>query len=273
MLAETTEEAQQRDAFGHTVQGILQEQMRSEVPAVQSDELSLESETFLRQYVAMNQPVLIKGGAFHMEAMAWSDYRFLTTDLGREVVQAAPVPYAKNMGLPGAVDGTLSEMLASPQVWRSEEPDSNEPQTPPLYVFDASVLRRRRDLVKASAPLRQSFMEKHCSHVRVPQLGVGFRGAGAPMHTHHAAVNASYAGRKRWFLIPPEAAAWSLDPAGTWEQTAEYRELRNSGKLFEVVQECGDILFVPEGWGHATILDSYAVGVAQEFVPWASING
>ena len=39
------------------------------------------------------------------------------------------------------------------------------------------------------------------------------------------------------FLIPPEAAAWSLDPAGTWEQTAEYRELRNSGKLFEVVQE------------------------------------
>ena len=24
-------------------------------------------------------------------------------------------------------------------------------------------------------------------------------------------------------------------------------------------QECGDILFVPEGWGHATILDSYAV--------------
>ncbi|CAE7211717.1 ANKRD52 [Symbiodinium sp. KB8] len=273
MLAETAEEAQQRDAFGHTVQGILQEQTRSEVPAVQSDELSLESEAFLRQYVAMNQPVLIKGGAFHMEAMAWSDYRFLTTDLGREVVQAAPVPYAKNMGLPGAVDGTLSEMLASPQVWRSEEPDSNEPQTPPLYVFDASVLRRRRDLVKASAPLRQSFMEKHCSHVRVPQLGVGFRGAGAPMHLGGLMTFTGFRVLGFGFLIPPEAAAWSLDPAGTWEQTAEYRELRNSGKLFEVVQECGDILFVPEGWGHATILDSYAVGVAQEFVPWASING
>ena len=34
----------------------VQEQMRSEVAAVQSDELSLESETFLRQYVAMNNP-------------------------------------------------------------------------------------------------------------------------------------------------------------------------------------------------------------------------
>ena len=42
------------------------------------------------------------------------------------------------------------------------------------------------------------------------------------------------------FLIPPEAASWSLDPAGTWEQTAEYQELRKSGKLFEVVQEHAD---------------------------------
>ncbi|CAE7332338.1 unnamed protein product, partial [Symbiodinium natans] len=272
-LAESKKEAQDPDTFGHTVESILREQMRSDVPTIQSEQLSLESEAFLRQYVSVNQPVLIKGGAWHMEAMSWSDYRFLESALGREVVQAAPVPYAKNMGLPGAVEGTLSEMLKSPKVWRAEDASSSDPESPPLYVFDATVLRRRRDLMKASAPLRQVFMEKYCSHVRMPQLGVGFRGAGAPMHTHHAAVNASYAGQKRWFLMPPESASWSLDPAGTWERTPEFQALRESGKLLEVVQECGDILFVPEGWGHATVLDSYAVGVAQEFVPWASING
>ena len=50
----------------------VQEQMRSEVAAVQSDELSLESETFLRQYVAMNQPVLPLGCLRHSELrLSW----------------------------------------------------------------------------------------------------------------------------------------------------------------------------------------------------------
>lgn len=70
-----------------------------------------------------------------------------------------------------------------------------EPMKPPSYIFDASVLRRRRDVVKRATCLHTAFMERHCSHVRVPQFGVGFRGAGAPMHTHHAALNASFAGR------------------------------------------------------------------------------
>ncbi len=73
-----------------------------------------------------------------------------------------------------------------------------EPLKPPSYIFDASVLRRRRDVVKRATCLSTAFMERHCSHVRVPQFGVGFRGAGAPMHTHHAALNASFAGRVFW---------------------------------------------------------------------------
>ena len=36
-----------------------------------------------------------------LDAMRWSDYRHLQADLGNEVVQAAPVPYSKNMGLSG----------------------------------------------------------------------------------------------------------------------------------------------------------------------------
>ena len=45
------------------------------------------------------------GGAMHLEAMSWSDYRHLLSDLGNEVVQAAPVPYSKNMGLSGGGNG------------------------------------------------------------------------------------------------------------------------------------------------------------------------
>jgi len=242
----------------------------NEIPTVEADAFSFETE-FIPSYVAVNRPLLIKGGALHLDAMRWSDYRHLQADLGNEVVQAAPVPYSKNMGLSGGVEAPLVELLSSPDVWRSEEPTPGvpEPMKPPSYIFDASVLRRRRDVVKRATCLHTAFMERHCSHVRVPQFGVGFRGAGAPMHTHHAALNASFAGRKRWFLSPPEVASWSLDPVAVTEMKSQ----KDSGFLLEFEQEPGDLLFVPEGWGHATLLQSYAVGVAQEFVPWTSIHG
>lgn len=63
---------------------------------------------FIASYVSLNRPVLIKGGAMHLEAMSWSDYRHLLMDMGSEVVQAAPVPYSKNMGLLGAMEAPLS---------------------------------------------------------------------------------------------------------------------------------------------------------------------
>ncbi|CAK9077983.1 Bifunctional arginine demethylase and lysyl-hydroxylase psr-1 (Phosphatidylserine receptor 1) [Durusdinium trenchii] len=260
------------DAYGHSVESILDSQALKEVPEVSAEDISMESD-FIASYVSLNRPVLIKGGAMHLEAMSWSDYRHLLMDMGSEVVQAAPVPYSKNMGLLGAMEAPLSELLSSPKIWRSEEADEKAASEPPSYVFDASVLRRRRDLVKKASALTTSFMERHCSHVRVPQFGVGFRGAGAPMHTHHAALNASFAGRKRWLLCPPEAASWDLEPVCSWWQSDRYQRQRESGLLLEFQQEPGDLLFVPEGWGHATILESYAVGVAQEFVPWSSING
>ena len=63
---------------------------------------------FVRNHVALNRPVLMKGAAAQLEAMAWADYRHLLQDLGKEVVQAAPVPYAKNMGLLGGTEAPLS---------------------------------------------------------------------------------------------------------------------------------------------------------------------
>ncbi|CAJ1331272.1 unnamed protein product [Effrenium voratum] len=174
------------------------------------------------------------------------------------------------------MNAPLSQLLSSPKLWRSESAASGAASgaegEAPCYVFDAAVLRRRSELAEKALPLTRAFMKEHCSHVRQPQFGVGFRGAGAPMHTHHAALNASLAGRKRWFLMPPEVAGWTLDPVAGWEGSEDFERKRKAG-LWEVTQEAGDLLFVPEGWGHATILDSYAVGVAQEFVPWSSVNG
>lgn len=92
----------------------------------------------------------------HLKAMAWSDYRHLLADLGEERMAAAPVPYAKHLGLPGAMEAPLHELLASPQIWRPESGDVEAPS----YVFDATVLRRRRDVAKSASRLGTSFMER-----------------------------------------------------------------------------------------------------------------
>eukprot|EP00438_Fugacium_kawagutii_P021395 Skav232442 [mRNA] locus=scaffold189:325251:329924:- [translate_table: standard] len=124
------------DTFGHSVKAILELQQLSAVPTVEetrhgAEAFSFDSD-FIPSYVAVNRPLLIKGGAMHLEAMSWSDYRYLQEDLGREVVQAAPVPYSKNMGLSGGgagVEAPLAELLSSPKVWRSEEPNSEVPRS------------------------------------------------------------------------------------------------------------------------------------------------
>merc|ERR1712176_1446665 len=120
-----------------------------------------------------------------------------------------------------------------------------------------------------------STRDTHLAYVRQPQLGVGFRNAGAPMHMHHSALNALFAGKKRWWLVPPSASFWSFEPMAGWPSSKLYADLREKGLVFESVQQAGDLMFVPEGWGHATLLEGdnqgYGVGIGQEFIPNSSI--
>ena len=102
--------------------------------------------------------------------------------------------------------------------------------------------------------------------------------AGAHVHAHGAAWNVLVHGRKRWFLFPPHTpplfaavlrAGGLLEPqfgrpALEWFRT-EYPILRSSPIApLEVIQEPGDIVWVPERWGHAVLNLEPSVGFAME---------
>ena len=80
------------------------------------------SNVVVRQKSRGSVPEFLAGGAMHLEAMSWSDYRHLLADLGNEVVQAAPVPYSKNMGLSGGGNGGL--FWANRPIIQSQQPES-----------------------------------------------------------------------------------------------------------------------------------------------------
>ena len=90
---------------------------------------------------------------------------------------------------------------------------------------------------------------------------------GAPLHWHSDAWNACAHGQRRWFLFPPEIAIYTNIPFKQWWQE-EYPKLSEERKPLECMQRGGDVLFVPNHYGHGTYSVQESVGVAVEFASW-----
>ena len=73
-------------------------------------------------------------------------------------------------------------------------------------------------------------------------------------------------GRKRWFLSPPSQAVFSMMPAHAWVNEQLPRLRAANATLYECEQRGGDMLIVPDGWGHLTYNLETSIGVAQEFM-------
>ena len=106
-------------------------------------------------------------------------------------------------------------------------------------------------------------------------LLLGGNGSSVGFHAHADSVVALLYGVKRWFLFPPDAAPrprWR-DPRGmvTWaerrasgEGDAAAAGSESGSELIECVQRTGELLYVPEGWYHATLNYGETLAVAQQ---------
>lgn len=145
------------------------------------------------------------------------------------------------------------------------------PQTPlflcdePSYVFDSSVIREHRHLFatlldEIPTPLRAT---EH----GLEQFILGPAGSGSMPHFHGKAANLLLFGLKIWVIVPPGGAAFYDGTALSW-----FRESfgRNGGfsagsnrRFYAALQQPGDVLVVPEHWGHAVLnlADSFAIAI------------
>ena len=90
-----------------------------------------------------------------------------------------------------------------------------------------------------------------------PQFYLGPPLSGSPDHFHGPAINGLAFGAKLWRLKPPWRADYSSVPAFAAFQRAD-------PGARACVQRAGDVLFVPNNWGHAVLNLETAVGVAAE---------
>ena len=172
---------------------------------------------------------------------------------GELKVRVGSIPYASQFALPSQ---------SVPVSWYLNS--SAGGVTEPLYLFEdvfTSTDPIARKLV-GDFHLRE-YLLRHSSNV-IPtsfQFYVGGAGTGAPFHFHADAFNFLVHGSKRWFLLKPEDAVYSRKPTLRWFRE-DYESMKH--RLVECVQQAGDVLHVPTGWGHAVLNVQESIGAALE---------
>jgi len=100
--------------------------------------------------------------------------------------------------------------------------------------------------------------------------------SGRGFHAHKRSLSVLLTGRKRWAIYPPHQVPSDgfnpLENLHDWREQVLPRLTSSDLAPYEVVQEAGQAVYVPEGWYHATQTLS-AESVSVRFTPADEENG
>ena len=229
------------------------------------------------KYLAARRPVMLRGAGLKLQQRDGCLRDAFVRVFGSELLEVGRIPYASEI--------SRSSVSVAEHVRRSLKVSGHRPadlSAAQNYAFDNQFLFREIELkhahigvllphlTSAQAEMSAMFWPEGPEAAGVepkppgysPQFFLGPPGSGAPWHYHFAAANVLAYGRKRWFLTPPGNAHFSTTPSAVWFEK-EYAQ--SSPKPMECVQEAGDLLLVPNFWGHATLNIETSIGTAFEF--------
>ena len=212
---------------------------------------SITSDEFLHTVRSRRRPAIFRGAAANWAAFSTWTKEYLVATAGNASVDSVPIPYSSLDG-----NGVAPERMSFADFIQKNE--SGPRRNPPSYVFDKSLLIEYQELLD---DLEWPPMFENFTTHGPQQFIVGPEASGAPMHFHVEAFNAAIIGRKRWFFLPPAYTFWSHKPVSTWFGS-DYAKVPDP--LFQCVQGPGDIIYVPEAYGHAVLNVEDSVAVASE---------
>ena len=259
-----------------------------DIDVVEASEVSPED--VIRDYLSIAKPVLLRGAAAHWPAMEGWTLEGLAT-AAAEVnasFSVGAIPYAQSFGLDAHVT-TLADFIRDHMPTQPPAREDNHGaggEAAPMYLFEPVVLERALPSLAGSVDDTR-FFHSHRIMPDLHQLIVGPQGSGSPLHFHLDAWNGLVFGRKRWELVAPTAArysskhprAWLMEDHGVAMQDNAFlaeQAARGNGAVAQAlvpdarplscVQEAGDVMYVPRGWGHLVLNTKPSAGVAVEFL-------
>lgn len=209
-------------------------------------------DVFEKHYVAARRPLLIRGGV----RMSVSDKVKFTKEglldvAGSRKVWAFSTPYEGDFRDVAPVEMSLEDYTD----FLDQRDLSDEIRQNFSYVFE----RLPDDEGPLSFARSPPKLFKDQILLRSAQFTLGGQLMGSPLHYHVDAVNSLIFGKKLWFLKPPAEQEF--------RKTVVYEDLVKTGgpQGLRVIQEGGDLLYVPQDWAHGALCISQCVGLAHEF--------
>jgi hypothetical protein len=258
----------------------------AQVPVVDARQLTRAD--FVERFESRGQPVLLSNATAAWAALAspsrrWTRSYLRTSEAGRLPVDLSSMPYQPGVGGAARARPTLADFLESMLVEAGTDENSTRTprgaSQPPPFVFDGGRLLSTslgEDVTPHPAVLRVDGLPGGVDGAVLQQLSVSPALAGAHPHFHGTAYNALVVGIRRWALVPPAHATFTLQPALEYFSTLRHgsADPRHRAALvgseplppwLDVVQRPGDVLYVPSQWQHATISLAESVAVAVEY--------
>lgn len=228
-------------------------------------------EELITQYLSISRPVLIRN-ATNSKVMKKLHQLWQRNKLVKEysdiVLNEVSVPFAESFGYDQPSQTTLRAFLDKMTKLHKKQQQVRDIMTltPPTYIFQ-SLPRNSPLLAHFVIPRVLDESKTEISTEKI-QFYVGGALSGAPPHFHRTAWNALIYGRKRWFIFPPRDSFYSKVHVWDWWRYQYRNEAVKTA--WECVQYPGDVIVLPDMWGHAVINLRESVGVASEFVYGAS---
>ena len=230
---------------------------------------SLSPDEFVRDFLSVGRPVIIRG-AIKAGSQRWKNVfemlrrdTMLSEDYRHTKFSNSTIPYGSSFSMPeNEVElGDFVEYMDN--VARA-----------PGYIFNAlSPLEGRPDKKSYGMGAFQRLLtipdvaNPRMTTIDIPdtfQLFVEPMHSGSPVHFHHAAINCLVYGQKRWFVFPPNRSFYSTHHV-LHRFKSDYPKLQGEQRPYEIIQNGGDIMYVPDHYGHAVLNLQASVGFAFEF--------
>jgi hypothetical protein len=222
----------------------------TEIATVTIDQM--DPDRWLRDFHWIRRPILIKNVVNDSwPAVKRWERKNLVEGFGTESVITSRVPHGY-----GTYGFKFKSMKEHIEYMREDN------HSLPMYSFDIWLMAKRPEL-KTHYKVPFERLPDLVEFGTRSQFITGPRRSGTPMHVHCTAINIAVYGRKRWFLYPPaNSGTDSLHPI-EWIQSEQYKQRAP----IEVLQEAGDLIYVPALWGHAVLNLEETVAFALEFNP------
>lgn len=237
----------------------------------------ITADEVFHKYIARNTPIMIRGLLEDWPVIKEYERETLLKNHGDLEVTVSDIPYSQKFGGVGSVSMTLSEyaetvkehtIVGGSHPWYvfkgnpvseiDKDPNSlvalkNCP-TPEVIqkTFDKTV----RENFPESVGTRDVFVNA--------QWAMGGEGTGAPVHFHNTAWNAMIYGAKYWTLYPPKDKIMSHDQILQFTEENMQSFCARGKCPVTCVQTAGDVVIVPESWGHGVLNIQESVAVATE---------